>query len=284
MSENLNRGNRDFSKYDTMTTEELETILRLDAEAPEDAEPDVELLFYVMGVLASRQNATEVTGNDAASAWKSFQENYMPEIVVERDTSDKCTRIAMPWVRRLAAAAAVLALVIVLPISAKALTFGELWDIIACWAKETFSFVSGEDTEYSEPTPDHKDEYYTLQELLASCKHRSDIVPTWIPDGYVLEKIEQDITPLKEVYRAQYLNGDSELMIRVHTYLSDDNYSFEIEEGNPEIYTVSGTDYYLLINKDQITVAWVADHYQCSISGDLTLDEIKMMIDSIGKG
>lgn len=284
MSENLNRGNRDFSKYDTMTTEELETILRLDAEAPEDAEPDVELLFYVMGVLASRQNATEVTGNDAASAWKSFQENYMPEIVVERDTSDKCTRIAMPWVRRLVAAAAVLALVIVLPISAKALTFGELWDIIACWAKETFSFVSGEDTEYSEPTPEYKDEFYSLKELLEYCKRESSIVPTWIPDGYVLEKIEQDITPLQEIYLAQYLNGDSELMIRVQTYLSEDNYSFEIEEGNPEIYSVSGIDYYLMVNDNQIRAAWITDHYQCSISGDLTLDEIKMMIDSIGKG
>lgn len=284
MSENLNRGNQDFSKYDTMTTEELETILRLDAEAPENAESDVELLFYVMGVLASRHNATEVTGNDAASAWKSFQENYMPEIVVEPDTSDKCTRIVMPWLRRLVAAAAVLVLVIVLPISAKALTFGELWDIIACWAKETFSFVSGEDTEYSEPTPNHKDEFADLAELLTLHEVDTNIIPTWIPNGFTLEKIEQDISPLQEVYRAYYANGGSELMILVQTHLSEDNYSFEIEEGNPEIYTVSGTDYYLMVNDNQIRAAWITDHYQCSISGDLTLDEIKMMIDSIGKG
>lgn len=284
MSEILNRGNRDFSKYDTMTTEELETILRLDAEAPEDAESDVELLFYVMGVLASRQNATEVTGNDAASAWKSFQENYMPEIVEEPDASDTCKRIAMPWVRRLAAAAAVLALVIILPISAKALTFGELWDIVAQWAKETFSFVSGEDTQLSEPTPDSAEDFSSLEELLSFYQHRTDIIPTWIPDGFVLEKIEQDITPLQEIYRVKYVNDDSELMILVQTCLPDDNYSFEIEEGNPEIYSVSGIDYYLMINDDQIRAAWINKNYQCSISGDLTLEEIKLMIDSIGKG
>ena len=34
MSENQNCGIRDFSKYDEMTTEELEEILRLDAETP----------------------------------------------------------------------------------------------------------------------------------------------------------------------------------------------------------------------------------------------------------
>ena len=48
MSENLNRGARDFSKYDTMATADLEEILRLDAESPEGAESDTELLLYVM--------------------------------------------------------------------------------------------------------------------------------------------------------------------------------------------------------------------------------------------
>lgn len=185
---------------------------------------------------------------------------------------------------RLVATAAVIALVILIPVSARALTFGDLWDIFAQWARETFSFVTGEDTELSEPTPDHKDEFTSLLELLAFYKRNPDIVPTWIPDGFVLEKIEQDITPLQEIYWAYYVNTESALTIRVQTYLSEDNYSLEIEEGNPEIYTVSGNEYYLLINKDQIRAAWVSDNYQCSISGDLTIDEIKMMIDSIGKG
>ena len=284
MSENLNRGIRDFSKYDTMATEELETILRLDAEAPEDAESDVEELFYIMGVLADRRKTANVTGNDAHSAWKSFQENYMPEIVEEPDISDKCTRIAMPWVRRLVAAAAVLALVILVPISARALTFGDLWDIFARWAKETFSFVSGEDTELSEPTPDHKDEFTSLQELLTFHEVDTGIIPTWIPDGFTLEKIEQDITPLQEIYWAFYLNSESELTIRVQTYLSDITQHIEIEESNPNIYIVGGIEYYIIQNIDQLQVIWINDIYECVISGDISIDEAKMMIDSIGKG
>ena len=76
MSENLNR---DFSKYEAMETKELEEILRLDAEAPEGAQTDTELLLYILEVLASRNNTESITENKAQKAWESFERNYMPE-------------------------------------------------------------------------------------------------------------------------------------------------------------------------------------------------------------
>lgn len=282
MSDNQGREVRDFSKYDAMATDELENILRLDAEAPEGAESDTELLLYIMEVLVERNKATGITGNDAHSAWKSFQENYMPKNTL--DISEKRRRPAAPWVRRLAAAAAVVALVVIIPVSANALSFEKLWDIFARWAKETFSFVSGEETELSEPTPEHKDEYYSLQELLEACKHRSDIIPTWIPDGYVLDRITQNITPTQEIYLAFYLKDNDVFKIRVQTYLSEDIFSYEIEEGNPEILSISGVEYYIIDNVDQIQVIWINDIYECVISGDLSIEEAKMMVNSIGKG
>ena len=42
MSENLNRRQVSFSKYDSMSFEELEAILRADAEASEGQEADVD--------------------------------------------------------------------------------------------------------------------------------------------------------------------------------------------------------------------------------------------------
>ena len=55
MSEQLDRRARDFSKFDSMTTEALQQILRLDAMKPEGEESDAEELFYIMGVLADRR-------------------------------------------------------------------------------------------------------------------------------------------------------------------------------------------------------------------------------------
>lgn len=279
MSENLNREIRDFSKYDSMETEELEEILRLDAEAPEDHESDIELLFYVMGVLADRNRNTNITGNNAQEAWESFQQNYMPKECLEfkpKKTS--------PWLRRLISAAAVLALIICIPVTANAFSWKDAWDIIARWAKETFSFVSSEDTEVNEPSPDENVEYVSFAQLLQKHNIPTNLVPTWVPDGFILERIEKDITPTQEIYRAYYTNGDKVLRLRVQTYLSDVIQNTEIDDSYSEIYAVSNVDYYIFENLDQVQAIWINDIYECIISGDFSIDEVKMMIDSIEKG
>ena len=284
MSENQNRGIRDFSKYDTMETEELEEILRLDAEAPDGEESDTELILYVMEVLARRRNNANSTGNNAQKAWDSFQQSYMPKECLGYTPAKKHKHVATPWLRRLIAAAAVIALVVCIPLTANAFSWEEVWEIFARWAKETFSFVSGEDSEISEPSPEFKEEFSSIKELLEYCDRNADVVPTWIPDGYVLERIEQDITPTQEIYRAYYVNGDKVLRIRVQTYLATDMYNTEIEEDVLEVYTVSGIEYYIFMNVDQLRARWIIESYECNISGDLSLDEIKEMIDSIKKG
>ncbi len=263
-----------------METEELEEILRLDAEAPEEEETDTELLLYIMEVLAERRKKANITGNNAQDAWKSFEENYMPENSLETKSKPAPVR----WVRRVIAIAAVLALVILIPVLAKAMKLDELWNVVAKWAKETFSFVSSGDTDVDEPESGYNGEHNELQDVLRANKRDADIVPTWIPEGFILEKIEKDITPVQEVYRSRYINGDKKIRIRVQTYLTDDFQKLEIEEGYSEIYTVAGIDYYIFENKEQNRAVWVTGIYECVISGDLSIDEIKMMIDSIEKG
>ena len=277
MSENLNR---DFSKYEAMSTEELEEILRLDAEAPEGAQSDTELVLYILEVLASRKNTKNITGNTAQEAWESFQQNYMPE---EPQKSVE-TKKPVLWMRKLAAAAAVVALLIFIPISARALTLEEMWDIFARWAKETFSFVSGESTEVSEPVQEDPRDFTSLQEMLQKENCDPWIVPTWIPEGFALDKIEKDSSPILEIYTVLYLDGDKELRIQVKTHLSTDIQNSEIENEPVEIYFHGGIDYYIFGNVDQLFVTWMVESYECFISGDVSIDEVKMMIDSIRKG
>ena len=277
MSEKLNR---DFSQYEAMTTEELEEILRLDAEAPEGAESDTELVLYILEVLASRRNTKNITGDTAQEAWESFEQNYMPE----EPQKSMDTKMPAFWIRKLSAAAAVVALLIFIPITTSALTLEEMWDIFARWAKETFSFVSGESTEISEPSPDDQREFTSLQEMLQKENCDPTIVPTWIPDGFVLSEMEKDFTPLLDAYTAIYLDRDERLRIQVRTHLSADIRNNEIEDEPFEIYSHNGIDYYIFKNTDQLRAVWLVDSYECLISGDVSIDELKLMIDSIQKG
>ena len=284
MSENLNRGSRDFSKYDTMETAELEEILRLDAALPEGAESDTELLLYVMGVLADRRRNNGVAGKTAFEAWESFEKNYMPgEEEKEVPPAEKSHYVLAPWMRRAIAAAAVLVLLVCLPLSANALGLEDLWDIIARWAKETFSFVSSEDTEITEPAPDNEEEYSSLQDALIKSNRDPSIVPTWIPQDWILDSIIKDISPSREIYLAHYSKNSGNLIIAIQSFLSADPEKIEITDDLIEIYAFSGLEYYIFSNYNELQVMWVNCTYECSISGNISMDEAKQMIESIGK-
>lgn len=284
MSENLNRGSRDFSKYDTMETAELEEILRLDAALPEGAESDTKLLLYVMGVLADRRRNNGVASKTVFEAWESFEKNYMPGEEENEVPPAKKSRIALsPWMRRAIAAAAVLVLLVYQPLFANALGLEDLWDIIARWAKETFSFVSGEDTDYSEPTPDSREEFTSLRDALIKSNRDPSIVPTWIPDGYILDGIIKDVSPVKETFIAYYIKNTNSIKILVQTYLDTDPEKVEINENLIETYAHSGVDYFIFNNMEHIKAVWISGNNECSITGDISIDDVKQMIDSIVK-
>ncbi len=285
MSENRNRSACDFSKYDAMDTKELEAILRLDSETSEGQESDTELILYVTEVLADRRN-TNNTGKTALEAWESFQQNYLPleeECMEQTQQKAKPVKAARPWLRRLTAAAAVIALLIGLSVTASAFGWEDIWNAVAKWAKETFSFVSS-DADFTEPSKQNGQQYKSLQEALDAAGLKDNIIPTWIPDGYTLEEIVVDENPIQSVYAAAYINGDKLLRIIVQSFVNSDPEKVEINEDLVEIYEASGVECYIFKNEQQLLAVWITDSYECFISGGLTMDEIKAMIDSIGKG
>ena len=274
--------NRDYAKYNTMSTEELEEILRLDAASPEDA--DTELLLHIMGVLANRKRNTNTAGKTAEESWESFQKNYLDEEDAEDIQEPEKKRTSAPWLRRLIAAAAVVVLMVCIPLSAKAFGWEGLWNVFARWARETFSFVSVENTDATGPDTEYNSEIASLKELLELAECDASIIPTWIPEGFVFEKVERDTTPVRNVFWAAYINGDRMLRIRVQNYSPTDVQYVESGEDFSEIYTVSGVTYYIFENLEQLQVVWIVDSYECMISGDISVEEAKKMIDSIERG
>ena len=285
MSENQNRN--DYSQYDSMTTEELEEILRLDAEAPQGQAADGELIFYVMEVLARRKQNSSNPGKTAQQAWESFQKNYLPteeETITPVTQTVQSAKVSCHWLRRIVAAAAVLVILVGVPLTVSAFSWTELWDAVAKWAKETFSFVSSEDVQLTEPAPSDTQQYSSLQELLAETDQEYDFIPTWLPDGYELEDITVAENPMQRNYVAYYRKGETPLRITVQSFVMEDPEKVEINENLIELIEYGGIEYYVFSNNAKIQVIWTRDSYQCVVSGDLTIEEIKTMINSIGKG
>lgn len=281
MSEKQNRGIGDLSKYDAMTTEELEEILRLDAQAPEEQESDSEMILYIMEVLTERKRNNGHTGKTALEAYESFKQNYMPEVdnneVSYREPVKKNNGVSR-WLRSLTAAAAVLAILLLGSVTAKA--FGiDIWKAVVKWTQETFHFG-----EWGNSDPDNNLPYASLQEALEKGNTPAWMVPTWIPEGFNLVDITVEQTPLKKIYIAKYTNGEKILRVTVQDYLDRAPIYVEQSEGLVEEYEVSGITFYLFKNNKRTQAVWIVNSYECNILGDLTIEELKLMIDSIEKG
>ena len=279
MSENLNRSTPDFSKYDSMSIGELEEILRADAHGPERDDSDVDEILYVMEVLAKKRRQNGIAGKTALEAYQEFQQHYHP--MVEERAMPKHKSNIIPF-RRIAAIAACLVLVFSFATSANAFSFRDVWNAVVTWAQETFSFSMG--VEVSEPTPDDCKVYSSLQDVLNEAKITVDIIPSLIPEGYVLSDILVDENPKQKTYVCMYLKEKTPLRICVQSFLLGSPEQIEKSADFQETYCKNGIDFYLFANHDQTRAMWIIDTYECSISGELSIAEIKAMIDSIWKG
>ena len=281
MSENQNRGIGDLSKYDAMTTEELEEMLRLDAQAPEEQETDTETILYIMEVLAARKRNNGHAGKTALEAYESFKQNYLPEVDNVEPASRASTknRITFPrWLRSLTATAAVLAILLVG--SATAQAFGlNIWEAVVKWTQETFHFGEWGNANENNDLP-----YASLREALEKGKITTLLVPNWFPNGYELSEIKVDNSPVQTIYKAIYINGKRVLRVTVQDYLDNFPVYVEQSDGLVEEYEVAGVTYYLFENYEFSRAVWLYDSYECDISGEVTIDELKKMIDSIQKG
>lgn len=286
MSENQDRGIRDFSQYDTMATEELEEILRFDTDAPEGEDTDVDVMLYVLEVLADRRrNNVEVTGKTALEAFESFKQDYLPEgIHIDSAPEEKKPMIRPArWLRGLTAAAAVLAFVFLGAVTANALGFN-IWKAVAVWAQETFRLEGEIKAESELPEVDISREYHSLESAIFDSERVHGIVPTWIPEGYELDELIVDENPLRKKYVAVYSNEGTMLKIVVQSYQS--GYPEQIEQSGEyeETYISSDTVYHFFEDNAQMRVVWINDSYECYITGELTIDELEKMVESIEKG
>ena len=287
MPDSLNRRDEKFAKYDAMSNDELQQILRADASKPEGEESDTEALFYVMEVLAKRRQARN-EGKSPEEALESFKKNYYTENDIS-SVSESTTAAFKPssrgrWKRGLIAVAAMLVLVIGSSITANAMGF-DLWEVIAKWTQETFHFgYAGQLDDSDAPDKEIDLPYSALQEALDELNIHTALVPVWLPDGYEEVDIKTYETPSQRQFVAKYQNGENSIRIRITDYL--DTHPVQIEQSDSliEIYPSNGVDYYIFDNYDQLKAVWITDSYECYISGPISIEEIKEMIDSIKKG
>lgn len=270
-----------------LSTEQLEDILRADL-ASEDQEND-EAVFHILEVLEKREKENP-SGRlpDTDQAWKEFQQYYnIPEgegqslYPVRSDperhsapTSTKRSRRFRP--RKILIVAAVLVLMFGSMLTAQAAGV-DVFGAIGRWTEEKFHFDIVQDN----------DRTSLFQETATQAKIPQDFVPTWVPDGFEgaepqVDTVENYMTSIICVYSNQEKTYSVDIE---HYYNKADIETLVIEKDDTNVcsYESNGKTFYIMSDMEYLTATWTDGVFVETISGQLSMDEIKQIIDSIGE-
>jgi len=272
-------------------TAELEELLALEATEFDAAGPDVDYIAAILEVIAERESE-ENRNNDmemTETAWEDFQEYYSlkKQEELETDTDGETPRDhrrkteygQKPRKISRVLRYAVIAAAVVVLLCGTALGWN-FFQAIADWTEETFYFLTGQEKEETFGS----DPFVSLRSIVES-KTDTAVVPTWAPVG-----TEENGSPKKTdrenrtVVLASFLSGKREFTIQIivhdtppEAYIGTYQKDATIEEE----YTVGGISHYIVGNNETLSTMWINGCVEGHIQGELTLEEMRQMIDSI---
>lgn len=284
---------KNYSRYDRMSTAELEQLLRLDFQASRDGASDLDTILYISDLLARRSGAA-----DPDAAWQQFQTQYRPyadgrslyEFGDEEDTLEQVPSdlsAAAPRsvrrLRRLAILAAVLAALLLGSMVAQAAGL-DVFGTIAQWTDENFRFVSAGsgDADSSGANQSGQEDagpYHSALQAIGM----DGLFPTWHLDGFTPGALE--ITELHNSVSAHvtYFGEDRSYSVVIQHFTQPEGSTgtFEKDDTPVEEYDHNGQTFYILSNIDTLTATAYDGEYMTMIYGSLTREEIRAVIDSI---
>lgn len=126
------------------------------------------------------------------------------------------------------------------------------------------------------------DVFSTLQSTLNHYGIYIPLIPNWIPDGYVQSgTVKVSVSGDKTICTSTYASDSGRLIIRITIFPDGVNASSVESTDAQEWYEAGGISHALRDTGGETKALWSVSRCQCSISGPLTFDELKRMIDSI---
>lgn len=272
------------------TTEELEELLALDF-AEDGQSVDADYISTILEVIEERENEEEREKN-TREAWEQFRA-YCREAdagtISAEDTDEKptCDHPSIieyrhsPQKRILRWRIGVVAAIVAALLCGSALG-QNIFRVIAEWTEETFYIHTGEGKSVFS-------EFDTLESLRIATADYTDlpVVPFWWPEGArECEAPEIEKWHLGCDIGALYREGDRFFKICITVYRSAPEESYKIYQRSPDVvekYVVNGIEHYILSNNSTLSAVWLNDCVEVSIHGELTIEELREMIDSIYK-
>lgn len=179
--------------------------------------------------------------------------------------------------RVLASVAAAIALLFALMLCAQAAGF-DIFGALARWTSETFHF-----TQETEVSP----YYEPLRQTLKENGITGDLAPKWYPEGFVALEPEVEENRFSTTVSTTFRDSSGKEFTVAITWKPDSEEqgqrTYEKDDTSVEVYTSGEKSFYIFENSENTTWAvWSKENFEESIRGELSVDEVKEIINSIG--
>ena len=260
----------------TQTLRQLEAML-------DDADPetlDVDKLESLLDELQERAPVME--DFDPACVMADLQRDhpalFEPEEAAPPSKPEKAARPGRTRriLRRVGVAAALL---VVLCVSAGALGFPPIRSLLD-WASEILQ-INRNPSGAMELPEDSGAEYLSLEDAMLANGVDPVGCPTWIPADYSISAISAyTYEDTLKIFALYVSDSRGELLIRVTKY-TDTTFSFFEKEDGGYTYTKDSIKFDIVENLDITKIGWQINYCVYSVTGTITSDEIKLIVDSV---
>ncbi len=300
MSSSDQRENSNYQFLENISTEKLKSMIISDfLSGDTEDEANDEFMTQVLEVISQREENNPLAPQfDVESEWQKFQSKFFSEEEsasqekskkIEMDAADKAKSSLSKWIvfRPLKIATITVIVILLSIMMASAIELG-LFNMVAEWTQDFFQFKSKDTSQYGiEVTTGTKlNPDQTMETALEEQGISTLVSPTWIPDGFELSgtKVYDDISEPFITTLYEDKSTDRSIIVSVVIHQNPMS-SVHEKDGTPvSPYLKNDIEHFIMRNNKSITATWFVDNLECTISGRVSEDELKAMIDSIYEG
>ena len=227
----------------------LQTKEQLRAEL-DSSEPDRETVLSILNQLEQDDPVNEIPV-DVLKVWRESQ--------LEPPKPKNHARKALLTV----AAVFVLMVLVVPPV----LGAENIFQLIGRWNDSIFSLGK----EVEQPEEEFKTEHEGLRKLYNAVQDlnlSSNVVPTWLPEEYVLEEIIVRNHPEGKIIIASFSSGEEYIVYEIRSITKEYNTEYQKDTVDAEVHECFGIKHYILSNNDSWSAMWSVDGAMCSLTAE----------------
>ena len=128
--------------------------------------------------------------------------------------------------------------------------------------------------------------YATPKEMLSDLHIEGELVPTWVPDRFSVQRCEAKKTEAGISCRVVYTVSNNDLILKIWQKIDEGNYQIEKDMKDVSRFVAGEIEHYIFYDgeSEMEKAVWTRDNLECRIMGDVSQEEMERIVESIYEG